>query len=501
MSRILPEHPDLDHLKHQAKALLESLRRGEAEAAERFRSVGVEVVQQLSQAQHVLAREYGFPSWPKLKAHVESQVADPYQSLILAIKDDDATRVRATLVAHPELREVIDNGTDELGFGATPLIGAVQRRNRDVIDALLAAGADINVKSDWWAGGFSVLESADAELLPFLLERGAMLDACAAARFGLVDVLQRIVAADPEAVHQRGGDGKTPLHWAKDVATARVLVEHGADIDARDVDHESTAAQYLVREHQEVVRYLVERGCEADILMMSALGDVDRVRQILDADPRAIETTVNEVWFPMTDRRAGGSIYIWTLGQGKTPHLVAREFGHDDVLALLMERSPDAVKLAQACLLGDEPLFRQLMAGAPDLVASLSPEQQRQLVTAAINNNTAAVRLMLDAGWPVGIRGPHGGTALHWAAWHGNVAMAREILRHKPPLDARDDMHDGTPLGWAMHGSTSSWHRKHGDYAGVIGTLFQAGAKKDSPDEVQSGSEAALEAYRRGPAR
>jgi len=69
-----------------------------------------------------------------------------------------------------------------------------------------------------------------------------------------------MIAADPQAVHARGGDGQTALHRARTVEMAAYLLDHGADIDARDVDHESTPAQYLVRTRQDVVRFLVSRG-------------------------------------------------------------------------------------------------------------------------------------------------------------------------------------------------------------------------------------------------
>ena len=64
MSRDLPARPNLDHLKKQAKELLQTLREQDPDA-------------QLVGAQHALAREYGFPSWPRLKAHVESETAAP----------------------------------------------------------------------------------------------------------------------------------------------------------------------------------------------------------------------------------------------------------------------------------------------------------------------------------------------------------------------------------------------------------------------------------------
>ena len=57
MSRQLPVRPNLDHLKKQAKALLDQMRLREPSA-------------QLADAQHALAREYGFSTWPRLKTHV-----------------------------------------------------------------------------------------------------------------------------------------------------------------------------------------------------------------------------------------------------------------------------------------------------------------------------------------------------------------------------------------------------------------------------------------------
>jgi hypothetical protein len=97
-------------------------------------------------------------------------------------------------------------------------------------------------------------------------------------------------------------------------------------------------------------------------------------------------------------------------------------------------------------------------------------------VDAAQNNNTAAVRLMLKAGWPINARGQHRGTALHWAAWHGNAEMTRELLRHHPPIEDADNEFGATPLGWATHGSENGWHRRTGDYVSTVELLCAAGA-------------------------
>jgi hypothetical protein len=59
---------------------------------------------------------------------------------------------------------------------------------------------------------------------------------------------------------------------------------------------------------------------------------------------------------PKRDRRAGGAIYIWKLGAHGTAHSMARDFGHEEVFQLLLERTPEDLKLALACELGDEAL-------------------------------------------------------------------------------------------------------------------------------------------------
>ena len=212
-----------------------------------------------------------------------------------------------------------------------------------------------------------------------------------------------------------------------------MLANH-AEIDARDIDHESTPAQYMLRvdqkrhypqDRQDVARYLVSRGCKTDILMAAALGDAELVRRHLDSDPNCIRMSVSEEWFPKQDPRAGGTIYIWTLGARRTAHSVARDFGHEDVYQLLLQRTPEDLKLSLACELGDEPAFRAFLSNHPDAAKMLSEPDQRKLPDAAQTNNTEAVRLMLEAGWRVDTPGEMGATALHWAGFHGNAEMAR----------------------------------------------------------------------------
>src|SRR5262249_16818773 len=235
--------------------------------------------------------------------------------------------------------------------------------------------------------------------------------------------------------------------------------------------------------------YLVARGCRIDILMAAALGDLALVRRHLEADPASIRMCVSEEYFPKRDPRSAGSIYIWIFGPRRTAHLIARDFGHDEVFQLLMERSPEDLKLAQACELGDEDAFRTLMATQPSLTKTLSDDDRRRLPDAAQNNNTNAVRLMLAAGWPVDTLGEYCMTALQWAAWHGNAEMVREILRYHPQLELKDNEHGITALGGALHGSENSWHRETGDYEATVEALLDAGAKAPKVTEDLEASE------------
>ena len=508
MSAELPAKPNLEHLKKQAKELLSRFQQGDAAAMERFGAMASisAANAKLADAQHLIAREYGFASWAKLKQHVESLAqASPAEMLTAAIRAMDAQKVSGVLQNHPELKASLDQPLADYGAGMQAMLAAVQRSDLGTIDILLEAGADIHARSHWWAGGVGVLDECSHAMAPFLMERGAVVDVHAAARLGMLDRLRELVAEDPSVVAARGANGQSPLHFASTLEIARFLLEHGAAMDAPDTLHESTPAQHMLRVVQarhypkdrlEIARYLVGLGCRTDILMAAALGDLALVRRHLDADPAAIRVRVSEAYFPKHDPRSEGSIYFAIFGPGKTPHQVARDFRHEEVFQFLVQRSPEDVKLAQACELGDAEGFAALLAQHPNLAANLSPEDRRRLPDAAQSNNTAAVRLMLGAGWPVDETGEYGLTALGWASWHGNAEMVREILRYHPQLEHRD-RHDVTALGAALHGSENSWHRDTGDYAATVEALLDAGLKAPEVTEDLEASEPVREVLRR----
>jgi ankyrin repeat protein len=503
MSKSLPSRPNLEQLKKQAKDLLKAHQSGDLETLERIQANhpdyssaskdGIRAAKfSLIDAQSVIAREHGFASWPKLKEHVESRLletADPMELFKRAFKTDDAVFFRKLVERYPEAKTKIN---EPVAAFDSPAI--IHVRSPEMLDALLEAGADINGRSRWWAGGFGLLDCASPELAAYAIKHGAIVTAHAAARLGMIGKLRELITAEPKLVHARGGDGQTPLHFASTVQIAECLLEHGAEIDARDVDHESTPAQWMIREHQDVARYLVRRGCKTDILMAAALGDVELIGKHLDDDPECIHMRVSNEYFRMINLKAGGTIYQWTLGWYVSAHDVAKQFGHEDAFRLLTERSPQDVRLIAACWSADESAVKKLLAENSRLVAKLSEAYRRQIAHAARNNNLAAVRIMLAAGLPVDEVGQHKATPLHWAAFHGNAEMAREILRYNPPLERTDADFNSTPLGWAIYGSENGWYCDTGDYAATVEALLKAGAKM--PENV-GGTEAVKEVLRR----
>lgn len=454
----LPPNPNLDKQRKLAKALALDYWRGDAAATARVHALHPKPPAAdkfaLADAQLVIARGYGFASWAKLKQKIDSLTKSPVELFGAAVRDGDVEGVRALLGAHPELVARINEPLFDFKQPAIQLAMG----NLAMLDLLIAHGADINAKSAWEMGGFGILENAPPEQMRGLIERGAQVDVWSAAKFDMADRLREFLTSDPSLVNAKGGDGKRPLHYAAGVAIAQLLLDHGAEIDALDDDHHSTPAQYLVSDRPEVARFLLARGARSDLLLASALGDIDRVRRHLDEDASAIRMRVSQDWFPMVDTaKNGGHIYQWTLGFYASAFDVARKQGHKGVLDLLMERAGPLDRLLDALWNGDTAAADAILASSPALVGQAPSNATRLVADAARNNKTAAVAAMLDRGFPVTATSQHGAMPLHWAAWHGNPDMVHAVLRHHPPLDAGDRDHGGTAMGWLIHGAVGGW--------------------------------------------
>lgn len=282
--------------------------------------------------------------------------------------------------------------TDPKSFGATGLLHAVNAENRPMVDLLLELGADIDQRSDWWAGSFGVLDGASDEMSAYLLGRGATLTAHAAARLGKIDELRAMLGRDASLVHARGGDGQTPLHFARTPEIADLLLAHGAAIDALDVDHASTPVHWLGESRQATAAHLVSRGAKPDPFLAARIGDVGLLERLVRDEPDGVNVRVSRARFPAPPP-AAGHIYIYTIGEG--------------------------------C----------------------------GLLHAAVGaDRVEAIRWLAANGADVNVRGGYDdGTVLHGAAWNDKAASITALLDAGADIDPKSGaMHRNEPVGWAI---------------------------------------------------
>jgi hypothetical protein len=445
--RPLPPKPNLDMQKKLAKSLARDYWRRQPAADERVRTLHPKPPAAenftLRDAQLVVARGYGFASWPQPKRKIAALTKSPTELFIAAVETGDIDQVRQLLQSH--------------------------------------GNADLNARTRWEKGGFGVLEQVNPEQAAPLIARGAKIDIWAAANLGMAVELATLIDKDPALVHAKGGDGKRPLHFARSVEVARLLVEHGALVDVLDDDHDSTPAQHLIGDHSDVAGFLVSIGARSDLLLAVALGDRSLVRNHLDADPGSIAMRVDQDWFPMIDTATnGGHIYQWTLGFHVSAFDIARQRGHTEVLELLLQRAGPLDRLLDALWCGDDERADAVLAVDPHLINRARAKASRQVADAARNNNIAAVRAMLRCGFAVTALSQHGASPLHWAAFHGNSDMLEDVLRHNPPIDTQGRQFQATPISWLIFGALNPWRGiatgRHGECARL---LLGAGAQVD----------------------
>ena len=485
--RSLPPHPDLAQQRKLAKELLRAVRAGEPDAVARLRDALPDKRDvTLTDAQYTLAREYGFASWRELRAHIERATADrlpPVERFRRAVGRGDASTIRALLRDHADVRASVN--APIFSFDAPALVFASDD-HPDVVDALLEFGADPNRRSDWWAGGFHPLHVVRGAAAERLLAAGAVPDACAAANLDRPDLLAAMLAEDPVRVHERGGDGQTPLHFARSRAVVDLLLDAGADPDARDVDHRSTPAQWMIGDGAgsprfELARYLVDRGASADIFLASALGLTERVQAMLDADPALLRLRTSEGDYAAQPPSAQ-HIYQWTIGGHRSPMHAAAKFGQRETLAVMERIATPEERLLVACHLGDGDAARAMIAEHPGIVERLGPVERGALTDEAWAANAPAVELMLELGFdPAALSATahNGGSALHCAAWQGSAECVAAILRRpsgRALLEVRDLRYGATPLGWCGHGSVNRGNPR-GAYATIARQLISAGAR------------------------
>ncbi|MBL9169021.1 MAG: hypothetical protein JNN07_14870 [Verrucomicrobiales bacterium] len=395
------------------------------------------------------------------------------------IEANDVASVAALLKREPELRVPLAENRHSI---ATQAIERV--RSTAMVDLLLEHGLSAERITEWWAPGFG-LNRVSPEVATHLIRRGVMLTPHAAAALGMSDLLSQMLDRNPALVHAKGGDGCRPLHFSRTVETARLLLDRGADLEARDDDHGSTAAQWRIGDAPEVTRFLLDRGAQPDIFMAAGLGDLALAQTMVELDPACTSYRIgnNRGPFPGIGFKArGGTIYQWTLEFNASPQEVAIHRGHRDVFDLLMRHTTHRSRLLVACMLADRAMAEAIAEEHPQVIAELD-DQDRSLLAKSCwetNRNIEAVRLMLDLGFPVDVpESNHGYLPLHNAAWCGDAALVELLLRHGHPVDRRDPGYQATALGYAIHSCTQARRHPEGDFPAVVKFLLEAGVPLD----------------------
>ena len=329
--RRLPSNPNLDHLKYQAKDLLKEHTARTPGAAQRIREFhprfgrapDAEIFDSplsLSDAQLAIAREYGFPSWARLKAHIEKPaLADQlnlphheriedatFRRAVDLLDRGDAAGLRAHLAQHPDL--VHQHVTFEGGnYFRNPTLlefvaenpvrhGSLPDNIVRVAKVILDAGGEpsalnetlmlvstgsvsrecgmqlplIHLLCDYGADPNSAIHAAalhgELEALNALIGRGGRLDLPVAAARGRIEEACRLLpGANSEDRHLALALAAQFGH----VEIARLLLDAGENPHRYNPvgghSHTTPLHQAAGAGHSELVRLLVERGARLDV--------------------------------------------------------------------------------------------------------------------------------------------------------------------------------------------------------------------------------------------
>ena len=300
-------------------------------------------------------------------------------------------------------------------------------------------------------------------------------DMISAAAAGDTPTLRRLIQRDPTVSHSEYWYTR-PIHFAVregHLEAVRILLEAGADPEwngyhdgslsemARDRGHE-TIAQLLVEAARERRGRVAPSEVHADhpIHTAAEAGDIQRVRDLLDADPtlvhrgdatggtplhRAVMGSAREVIVLLLDR--GADIHaIHGVGRGASagwwpPDVRAidiaiwgapRRRGRDFETARLLLVRGAAYDLTIAAALGDLNRVTALLDEDPRRLRAAPPNGRRALTAAVQFGHGAIARLLLDRGadpnWPE--RDASRGAALHAAARAGDRALVELLLAH-----------------------------------------------------------------------
>jgi ankyrin repeat protein len=298
-TRALREHPDLDQLKRQAKELRQAFIAGDETAVAEVHAHYHDADRQkfaLHDAQLVIARAYGFDSWPKLRAHVDGITL---RRLIDAVRADDMTQVRALLKIRPELAHMSMDNLQVLHH-------AVLSRSPEMVRVLMQHGARArdgvyphrDATSPWTIAAergydeiIAIIEQEEQRRrdnmsgFPGTPAADGLFRAIAS---GKHDHALALLRESPALVHTRSDEGWTPLHAASRALNEPIvswLLAHRADVMARgwhDLTPLDLAAYFSDDERADAFNKtassLLRGGAAMTPWAAVALGDADWLR-------------------------------------------------------------------------------------------------------------------------------------------------------------------------------------------------------------------------------
>lgn len=510
---VLPQRPNLEHLRRQAKDLRKAVRQGDTGALRRAASATTEQGPvdrntfhdggfSILDAQRTVAREYGFPSWAALKREVERRTLsfeERVEQFVLAVADERMGRAIQLIEDTPEIAAATFHAA--LVLGDTDTVRAAVDNNPEL------ANSPGGPKKGWYPLHYVAISS-------FHREDPKYADGLEATTRILLEN-----GADPNAawVHPTWPDSSLkPLYHATGISNnagvARLLIEAGAELD----DGESLyhAAENF---HLESLILLREAGADLGRTNANQWGNTPLYFILGHRNSQYSAETANQdaAWLlengadPNIKMRDGGETALHAAikamrsaqiierflkhgadpslprDDGKTPYDLAVRNGDTEIITLLENSGAEKRRLTEkerflkACMSADRETAQAIKNADPGILGSLDEEERYLFVEAAIENKVEALRVMLDLGFNITFKGSKewSATALHWASWHGQTEACRFLLERGAPLDLPANPPEASaPLGWAIHGSTSC-KNPNGDYATIVEEMIQAGAK------------------------
>ncbi len=462
---------NLEYYRKQAKALLKAAQAGEPDALGRIARQSAKfdpARPRLHDAQLAIAREEGFPSWPRFRAYIMQSGLD-WRGLVAAFIEaavSDRRRAEEMLAAHPELAGA--------GFYAALVLGDAKRVERAIAEApALATNRSgpqnleplIYVCFSRFANGGSSRAAAMAETARVLLRHGADPNtevvpddlpdnplSCLYAATGLNNNPALALALLEAGANPNDSESLYHSTEHSDLACMKLLLAHGASKQCANA-----LRHILDREDKEGARLLLAAG--ADPNEANDRGETALHWAVWRGRSGAVVATLLD----------GGAALDAQRADGRTAYALAVQTGQTEVAALLKARGARTEVSALDRFVGT------CTPGNAVAPPEIPPGSERLLPDLAMSHRTAAVRALLDAGVPVDTRGDMGATALHWACWKGYADLVEMLLASGASLTIEDQKFQGTPPGWFGHG-VHNCHDGGGEYAGVARLLIAAGA-------------------------